>query len=160
MTYKFEIYHHSFLEHVKSHLANSKKAGSIFTNPKLQTPRQIADYAWEKIKNRYAGRRMGIEIDCGEVVGLEALVPISELPSKTKTKREIRGRGKDLTGRAKGYTVWIAYGIKKPETTKLTIIAGPVKGNENIHAFESVYPGRWAPDFTNSKFWNTHAFIR
>ena len=157
--YHFEKYYLPFMQHLKRHFASGKTLGSIFTGNRFRTPRDVVDYAFEQIKNRYHGERLILQKNLDEIIGLEGIVKIKDLLPTTSFKRDTREKKKDSAKRAKNYTVWVAYGIKRQPTHNLVIIAEPLPSNPNIHTFSSIYPGKYAPDFDDAKFWNEHAFI-
>ncbi|MDP3881308.1 MAG: hypothetical protein Q8Q31_00320 [Nanoarchaeota archaeon] len=146
------------MEHVKIHLPGSHTSGSIFTHPKFRTARNVADYAYDQISGIYKGQRLVLTVDFGEMVGLEGVIAIKEIPKHIPVKRVGRER-KSYGKRPHSYTVPVAYGIKRTPTNKITIIAEPVVDNGNLHAFSSIFPGNYAPDFSDVKFWNQHALI-
>jgi len=159
MNYRFIKNHPPFMKHLKRHLKDSKTAGSVFTAQEFKTARQIIDYAYKQIEFKYRGEIMVRTIDFGKVVGLEALIAIKDIPDHLRhIKREMRVK-KEQGKRAASYSVLVAYGLKRTETSKITIIAEPIYGNPKLHSFSSIYPGEYAPDFDDKEFWMNHAFI-
>lgn len=152
----FQKYYPLFLDHIKRHFKESGVPGSIFTSPDFDSPKKVIDYAYSLIENEYKGVKLIKEVDLGQIIGLDALIPLSEVPEHCNVKREIRIIEDDEPP----YTVYVVTGIPLRETSKMVIIAEPVPGENGIHAFSSIYPGRYAPDFSDKEFWETHAFIK
>ena len=159
MTYHFEKYLPAFMHHLARHFPGSGVPGSVFTATDLNTPRKVIHYAYEKIKDQYEGRKLVTPIDCGRIIGLEALIALREVPRGIRIKRVSRiTKGQDAS-RKSSYTVNVVKGLAMPPTTLMTIVAEPIAGRENAHAFTSIFPGRFAPDFSDSAFWARHALI-
>jgi hypothetical protein len=148
------------MQHLKRHLPESRTVGSQFTSPDLITARQVVDFAYEKIKYRYRGERMVLTVDCGRVIGLDAVIALEDIPLGTTVRKETRIKREQGSSRKPSYTVLVAYGLRRRHTTKMVIVAEPIAGARNLHTFSSIYPGNYAPDFDDAEFWNTHAFIR
>ena len=157
--YNFIKYHGSFERHLARHFANSGVPGSIFTARRFSTPRQVVDVAYDSISGLYEGRTMTHIVPFSEIIGLDSLIPLVSVPKGASVKRGTRTKGKDA-GRANSYTLNFVYGMERIPTNQMVIIAGPVLGNEEKHAFLTIYPGRYAPDFSDRKFWSQHGLIQ
>ncbi len=159
MEYHFKKYFAPTLGHLQRHLWDSKVPGSVF-DKRFQSPRQIADYAYDLIKDRYAGQRLEITLSCREIIGEEGIIALKDLPLQTCYKRERRlQKEKGVQVRSPGYTVLVVHGIVRKPTNLITILAEPLPGKERIHVFSAIYPGARAPDFSNKAYWSTHALI-
>ena len=156
MDFNFDRYNGDFQKHLARHLPGSKIAGSVFTHPRFRTTRQIIDYAYEQIKEDYVGRRLVREIEYHENVGLEGIILVREVPRHFKIKRGTRVKKAKDSKRSPSYTALIVEGLARPKTNRMVIIAEPVDG---IHRFSSIYPGRYAPEFDDAKFWRENALI-
>ncbi|MEK6893642.1 MAG: hypothetical protein AABX07_05580 [Nanoarchaeota archaeon] len=159
MKYNIERNYQLFIEHLRSnHFPGGEAAGSVFDTKVFRGPKDVIEYAYNKVKYRYRGERMIFSVNCGRTIGLESLTSLDEIPAGTTIRKEIRGEKKG-SKRSPGYTVWKAYGLKMRPTSKMVIILEPVPEKENLHRFSSIYPGRYAPDFDDKEFWSGHAFI-
>jgi hypothetical protein len=161
MNFNFTKYHPAFMEHIKRHFAKGGTVGSIFTGNRFRTPRDVVDYAYEIVISTYRGDLRTYQRRFDEVIGLEGIIAIKDLPAHTAFKRETRERKREtiIKRRSTSYSVWIAYGIKRKPTKNIVIIAGPLPQNPSIHTFLSIYPGMYAPDFEDVEFWQKYAFI-
>ncbi len=163
MTVRFIKYHPMYIDHVRLHLGGTKMPGSVFTAPYLRTPQQVADFAYSKMRDQYNGIRKAFVFDCRDIIGLDSLIAIRDIPPHTTIKIENREpKARKFVGgpRPVSYSVNIAYGLHRRPTSRIVILAGPVEGSPNDHAFYTIYPGEYAPDFTEKVFWRNHAFIR
>ena len=147
--YNFVKYDPEFMEHLDRHIRGSETVGSTFTGE--LDARAIVDYAFEKIKKGYGGKKIVLEVDVGFVVGLEGVTMLSRLSRGTKVEKTIRD-GK--------YEVNVVQGIKKRPTSRLVIVAGPLEPvSKGRHGFITIYPGMCCPDLDDREFWKNHAFI-
>lgn len=155
--FHFQKYYGPFMEHIKRHFPGSKIAGSVFQG-KFRKPRDVIDFAYDYIANQYNGQRLVRIARFSEVIGLDGIIDLREIPEGVAVKRETRTK-KERGGRPQNYTVLVAYGLKKVPTNQMVIVAEPVSG-KRIHAFSTIYPGSYAPDFSDTKFWREHAFVK
>lgn len=158
----FKKYHAPFIRHLKRHFKGSDILGSKFTGARFPTIKEVIDYAYAEIAPLYdSGKKLVIERTFPQIIGLEGIIALSDLPSQTQIYKESREKEFDsFLGRQEEYEVNVVYGIQRKTTNNLVIVAGPIPASDPVvHTFLSIYPGRYAPDFDDSKFWNEHAFI-
>lgn len=155
---KFKPYYPPAIAHVARHFPSSPTSGSKFIG-RFKKPEEVTKYAWEKIEHEYQGRLLIRQVEFSESIGLEALIPLKDIPlhvTRKRVNREVTEKG---SKRPVTYSIWTTYEMSLQPTKSMTIIAGPWEGNQEIHTFLTIYPGRYAPDFTDKKFWRNHALI-
>lgn len=125
------------IDHLERHLEGSETQGSHFARGAFQSAEDLIEYACEHIQD-YAGERLVKEVETGRIIGYDSLVRIKDLPDEAVISQEPRGRD--------GYLVNIVRGIQKTPTSKMVIVAGPLKEQEK-HGFYTIFPGTNAPSF-------------
>jgi hypothetical protein len=155
---RFQPFYPSALRHIERHFPHNSTPGSKF-NSRFKDPKEVAEYAWEKIKYAYRGELLIREINFQEVIGLEALIALKDIPKGVGIKKRTREiPNKNKPGRYNSYTIWTAEDMRLQETKTMTVIAGPLE-RTRVHTFLTIYPGRYAPDFSDQEFWSKHALI-
>ncbi|MFH1500319.1 MAG: hypothetical protein ABIE22_00030 [archaeon] len=151
----FKKYDPTTYGHIARHFPGSKTVGSKFTPNCFQTPIGVLDFAFSVLKKRgYDGEKVTREIELPGTVGLNAVVPLKELPDSVEIKKEMRD---DKNGVK--YKVNVALNIPKTPTNTLTFIAGPVKDTD-YHAVLAAFPGKNYPDIGEApELWKQLAFI-
>jgi len=114
-------------------------------------------------------------VDTVRTICYDSLIELSNLPSEAMVTKEPRGRD--------GYLVNIVRGIEKTSTSRIVIVAGPLR-EQGKHGFYTIFPGQNAPSFPATReklvemgyageeleaqvkanesyreFWNNHGFV-
>ncbi|MBM3234460.1 hypothetical protein FJZ19_05195 [Candidatus Pacearchaeota archaeon] len=145
----FVKYDPEFIGHLNRHIKGSGTVGSTFIG-ELQA-RDIVDYAYEKIKDKYRGQQIVLEVEAPFPIGLEGVIMLSKVPKHIEIGRVKRDGIHEVN---------IVRGIPKRKTRYLVIVAGPLKPEEEgKHGFLSIYPGRSCPPLEDTGFWKNWAFI-
>ena len=148
--YDFIRYDKEFMMHLSErHFPNSPLPGSIFTGQKFKNPRAVIDGAYLLISDDYNGKRLEKVLTFDYVIGLDSIIPISDIPGFVKIEKVKR----------RGFEVNVVHNVRKIRTRQMVVIAGPLKRESIIHTFLSIYPGRFAPELSDKTFWQNHAFI-
>lgn len=145
--YNFVKYDVEFMDHLARHIRGSETVGSTFRGE--LDPKDIVDYAFEKIRRPYSGEKKAFEISVPFAVGYDGVIHLSKVPRGIEVRKLVRD------GR---HEVNVVSGIRKIPTRNLVVVAGPMEGTEK-HGFLSIYPGQACPPMENREFWERHAFI-
>lgn len=172
--FDFVKYEPKQMEHITRHLEGSDTAGSHFSKAAFPTAKELVDYAYEHIQD-YLGQKLVREVDAGRTIGYDGLISLENLPQEARVSQEPRGRD--------GYSTNVVRGVQKNPTSKIVIVAGPLR-EEGKHGLYTIYPGTNAPPFpatkekliemgysgeeldtqvkinqTYKEFWDNHGFI-
>lgn len=159
--FNFDKYNPVVLEHIERHFVGSDVPGSLFLPRAFKDAKAVVNFAYNHILD-YDGKKIIREVNCGKIIGLDALVERAKIPEHFGVQRKMRetsNRGKKYMGdRAISYSTQIVEGMELIPTEILTVVAGPFPDCKK-HGFISIYPGRSAPNFSDKRFWREHVLI-